>query len=132
MNVITKIGTVSNIEYMTEQVSPAINREKLTFTLRYSDKQLVSVEYIDDRLINEVRDDLKDGDRITVIGRLDESEFFIDDDTVIRGIILIGADDAVYPRDFPKDLAYRYRQEEINMQELLKVSEQFADENDPF
>lgn len=132
MNVITKIGTVSNIEYMTEQVSPAISREKLTFTLRYSDKQLVSVEYIDDRLINEVRDDLKDGDRITVIGRLDESEFFIDDDTVIRGIILIGSDDAVYPRDFPKDLAYRYRQEEINMQELLKVSEQFADENDPF
>lgn len=132
MNVITKIGTVSNIEYMTEQVSPAISREKLTFTLRYSDKQLVSVEYIDDRLINEVRDDLKDGDRITVIGRLDESEFFIDDDTVIRGIILIGANDAVHPKDFPKSLAYRYRQEEINMQELLKVSEQFADEDDPF
>ena len=74
----------------------------------------------------------KDGDKVTVIGLLKESEFFIDEDTVIRGVGILTDDNIVYPKYFGIDYAFQYRQQELNMQKLLRVSEQFADENDPF
>ena len=132
MNVITKIGTVSNISYTSRQVTEEIKEELLSFTLEYAAGQTVSVKCHDDRLVNEIRGKLKDGNKVTVIGLLKESEFFIDEDTVIRGVGILTEDDTVYPKYFGKDLALKYRQQELNMQELLKVSEQFADEDDPF
>lgn len=135
MNVITKIGRVSNISYTSEQISEEIKTEQLSFTLEYAAEQTVAVKCNDDRLISEIRGKLKDGDQITVIGLMNNSEFFIDENTVIRGVGILTEDDSyvtVYPKYFGKDLALKYRQQELNMQELLKVSEQFADENDPF
>ncbi|MFR7819431.1 hypothetical protein [Candidatus Pseudoruminococcus sp.] len=132
MNVITKIGTVSNISYTSRQVTEEVKEELLSFTLEYAAGQTVAVRCYDDSLVNEIRGKLKDGDKVTVIGLLKESEFFIDKDTVIRGVGILTEDDTVYPKYFGKDLALKYRQQELNMQELLKVSEQFADENDPF
>ncbi len=132
MNVITKIGTVSKIHYTSEQVTDEIKAELLSFTLEYAAGQTVDVQCHDDRLVDEIRGKLKDGDKVTVIGLLKESEFFIDEDTVIRGVGILTEDDTVYPKYFGKDLALKYRQQERNMQELLGISEQFADENDPF
>lgn len=132
MNVITKIGTVSNISYTSRQVTEEIKEELLSFTLEYAAGQTVAVKCHDDRLVGEIRGKLKDGDKVTVIGLLKESEFFIDKDTVIRGVGILTEDDTVYPKYFGKDLALKYRQQELNMQELLRVSKQFADGNDPF
>ena len=132
MNVITKIGTVNSISYTSRRVTEEIKEELLSFTLEYAAGQTVAVQCHDDRLVNEIRGKLKDGDKVTVIGLLKESEFFIDKDTVIRCVGILTEDDTVYPKYFGKDLALKYRQQELNMQELLKVSEQFADENDPF
>lgn len=132
MNVITKIGTVSSISYTSRQVTEEVKEELLSFMLEYSAGKTVAVKCHDDRLVNEIRGKLKDGDKVTVIGLLKESEFFIDEDTVIRGVCILTEDDTVYPKYFGKDLALKYRQQELNMQELLKVSEQFADEDDPF
>lgn len=132
MNVITKIGTVNSISYTSRRVTEEIKEELLSFTLEYAAGQTVAVQCHDDRLVNEIRGKLKDGDKVTVIGLLKESEFFIDKDTVIRGVGILTEDDTVYPKYFGKDLALKYRQQELNMQELLKVSEQFADEDDPF
>lgn len=132
MNVITKIGTISSISYTSRRVTEEIKEELLSFTLEYAAGQTVAVQCHDDRLVNEIRGKLKDGDKVTVIGLLKESEFFIDKDTVIRGVGILTEDDTVYPKYFGKDLALKYRQQELNMQELLKVSEQFADEDDPF
>lgn len=132
MNVITKIGTVSNISYTSEQVTENIRAERLSFTLEYAAGQTVAVQCHDDRLVHEIRGKLKEGDEVTVIGLLNESDFFIDEDTVIRGVGILAGDDMVYPKYFGKDLALQYRKQERNMQELLKVSEQFTDDDVPF
>ena len=132
MNVITKTGTVSNISYASEQVTEFVRAEQLSFTLEYTKGQTVAVECYDDRLVNEIRGKLEDGDEVTVIGLLKESEFFIDEDTVIRGVGILTDDNIVYPKYFGIDYAFQYRQQELNMQKLLRVSEQFADEDDPF
>lgn len=132
MNITTKIGTVSNLSYTSEQVTDELVTEQLSFTLEYTAGKTVFVKCNDESLISEIRGKLKNGDHITVIGLLKDSEFFVDENTVIRGVGILTKDDTVYPKYFGKDLALKYRQQELNMQELMKVSEQFADENDPF
>lgn len=130
MNVITKIGTVSNINYTSKQVTEEIRLDKLTFTLEYAAGRTVAVECQNGELVNEIRGKLKEGEQITMIGLLEGSIF--DKNIVICGVSILTEDERVYPKCFGKDLALQYRQKEREIQKLLRVSEQFSDEDDPF
>lgn len=89
-----------------------------------------------DTLADEVAANLKDGDKITVIGKLDVDEEVIErrfDETKITAIVIITDNDNVYPKSFPKTTAIAERDKERRRQELSRVVDEAADpENDPF
>lgn len=125
MDVTTKIGTVSRIRYSSSQITEYFKIEELSFLLEYAAGQTVTVSCKYGSIVDEIRGKLKDGDKVTVIG-------FIDEDMVFRVFGILTEDDIVYPKYFSRDRALQCRQQEQRMQELLKASEQFADEDDPF
>ena len=130
MNVITKIGMVSNISFDGEA-------NQLSFTLRYGDGDVsggdktVEVQCTE-KLAIEIKEHLTDGEQITVIGKDNETHFFIDEEKVIKGIVIITDDNTVYPQDFPPRLAFKYRDEERKLRKILQVAKELADPDDPF
>lgn len=123
MKVSTNIGTVSNINTSGEQ---------LTFNLRNNNGQSFAVECSDHKLNAEIKDMINDNDEVAVIGAVSEKQFFMDEnDQAIKAIVII-VNDTVYPHDFPKLLALKFRNDERERQKLLKVAEENLSPLDPF
>lgn len=123
MKVSTNIGTVSNINTSGEQ---------LTFNLRNNNGQSFAVECSDHKLNAEIKDMINDNDEVAVIGAVSEKQFFMDEnDQTIKAIVII-VNDTVYPHDFPELLAIKFRNDERERQELLKVAEENSSPLDPF
>lgn len=123
MKVSTNIGTVSNINTSGEQ---------LTFNLRNNNGQSFAVECSDHKLNAEIKDMINDNDEVAVIGAVSEKQFFMDEnDQTIKAIVII-VNDTVYPHDFPKLLALKFRNDERERQKLLKVAEENLSPLDPF
>ena len=76
MDYITRIGAVSNISYDSM-------KEQLSFTLKNSIGQTVVVRSSKSQLTKEVKDLLKNGDVITVVGNSSDKQFFMEENDIV-------------------------------------------------
>ena len=88
------LGTVSSVSYDK-------TNEQLLFSLKNSIGQTVLVKCSKNQLVKEVKNILKDGDEITVVGNSSEKQFFMEDNDIVIQAVVIIIDGLVYPSIFP-------------------------------
>jgi len=125
MDFITRIGTVSSVSYDK-------TNEQLLFSLKNSIGQTVLVKCSKNQLVNEVKNILKDGDEITVVGNSSEKQFFMEDNDIVIQAVVIIIDGLVYPSIFPNYVAFQYRDDELKRIELLKAELETYEPDEPF
>lgn len=125
MDFITRIGTVSSVSYDN-------TKEQLLFSLKNSIGQTVLVKCSKNQLVKEVKNILKDGDEITVVGNSSEKQFFMEDNDIVIQAVVIIIDGLVYPSIFPNYVAFQYRDDELKRMELLKAELETYEPDEPF
>lgn len=125
MDFITRIGTVSSVSYDN-------TKEQLLFSLKNSIGQTVLVKCSKNQLVKEVKNILKDGDEITVVGNSSEKQFFMEDNDVVIQAVVIIIDGLVYPSIFPNYVAFQYHDDELKRMELLKAEQETYEPDEPF
>lgn len=125
MDFITRIGTISSVSYDK-------TNEQLLFSLKNSIGQTVLVQCSKNQLVKEVKNILKDGDEITVVGNSSEKQFFMEDNDIVIQAVVIIIDELVYPSIFPNYVAFQYRDDELKQMELLKAELETYEPDEPF
>ena len=125
MDFITRIGTVSSVSYDK-------TNEQLLFSLKNSIGQTVLVKCSKNQLVNEVKNILKNDDKVTVVGTSTEKQFFIEENDIVIQAMVVIIDNIVYPSDFPSYVAFQYRDNELNRMQIVKADMETYDPNDPF
>lgn len=86
-------------------------------------------------LADEIAENLRNGDKITVIGKLDVDEEVVEnrfDETKITAFVIITDNDEVYPKYFPSGAAIAERDRERSRQELARIVDEASQPDDPF